>query len=68
MKKKIGGRVFVFFIVNEDGSTSEIKIIKSPHPSLAKEAERVVKMMPKWKPATFGGEPIRFRFLLPINF
>lgn len=66
MKKKIVGRVFVSFIVNEDGSTSEIKIIKSPHPSLAKEAERVVKMMPKWKPATFGGEPIRFQFLLSI--
>lgn len=45
------GRVNVVFIVNEDGSLSDVKVIRSISPELDKEAIRVVKSMPKWNPA-----------------
>ena len=68
LKKKIEGRVAVSFIVEKDGSITEVKTIKSPHPLLSKEAERVVKAMPKWKPGQFNNEPVRTRYTLPIVF
>lgn len=64
----IQGRVFVRFVVNKDGSIVDVEIQRSPDPSLSKEAERVVKMMPRWKPARQGNKPVRSRFNLPIMF
>lgn len=64
----IQGRVFVQFVVNRDGSIVDVKVLRSPDPSLSKEAERVVKMMPKWKPARQGNKPVRSRFNLPVMF
>lgn len=68
LKEKVEGRVIVGFVVEKDGSITDVKTWKSPHPSLSKEAERVVKAMPKWQPARFNGEVIRSRFMLPIIF
>ena len=42
--------------------------MKSPDNNLSKEAERVVKLMPKWKPAKQGNKTVRSRFNLPVNF
>jgi len=64
----IQGRVFVQFVVNKDGSIVDVKVLRSPDPSLSKEAERVVKMMPKWKPARQGNKNVRSRFNLPVMF
>ena len=64
----IQGRVFVRFVVNKDGSIVDVEVQRSPDPSLSKEAERVVKMMPRWKPALQGNKPVRSRFNLPIMF
>ena len=64
----IQGRVFVSFVVNTDGSVVEVKVMRSPDDNLSKEAERVVKLMPKWEPATRGKKPVRSRFNLPIMF
>ena len=64
----IQGRVFVQFVVNRDGSIVDVKVLRSPDPSLSKEAERVVKMMPKWKPARQGNKTVRSRFTLPVMF
>lgn len=64
----IQGRVFVQFVVNKDGSIVDVKVLRSPDPSLSKEAERVVKMMPRWKPARQGNKPVRSRFNLPVMF
>ncbi|MBR3513210.1 MAG: energy transducer TonB [Bacteroidaceae bacterium] len=64
----IQGRVFVSFVVNKDGSIVDVKIMRSPDPSLSKEAERVVKDMPRWKPARQGNKPVRSRFNLPVMF
>lgn len=64
----IQGRVFVQFVVNKDGSIVDVKVLRSPDPSLSREAERVVKEMPKWKPARQGNKPVRSRFNLPVMF
>ena len=64
----IQGRVIVSFVVNRDGSIVDVKTLRSPHSSLTKEAERLVKSMPKWKPATQGGKTVRSRFNLPLMF
>lgn len=66
--KGIEGRVIVSFVVNRDGSITEIKAVRSPHELLSKEAIRVVNSMPKWKPANVKGKNVRSRFNLPIMF
>ena len=64
----IQGRVVVQFVVDKDGSIDDIKIVKSVSWELNDEAKRVVKRMPKFKPGTIGGEPVRMRFTMPIMF
>ena len=68
MKKGIQGRVAVRFIVEKDGSISDVKPILSVHPLLNKEAVRVVESMPKWTPGKHNGKPVRVRFNLPVMF
>ena len=64
----VQGRVFVSFVVNKDGSIVDVEIKRSPDPNLSKEAERVVKSMPKWKPARQGNRTVRSRFNLTVMF
>ena len=64
----VQGRVFVSFVVNKDGSIVDVEIKRSPDNNLSKEAERVVKSMPKWKPARQGNRSVRSRFNLPVMF
>ena len=66
--KSIQGRVTIQFVVNKDGSISEIKTLRSPNPLLSDEAIRVVSAMPKWKPATQMDKPVRCNYRLPITF
>lgn len=68
MENGIEGRVIVNFAVEKDGSITDVKTMRSPDPSLTKEAERLIKAMPKFKPATQMGKPVRSRFTLPIVF
>lgn len=68
MKEGIQGRVAVRFIVEKDGSISDVKPILSVHPLLNKEAVRVVESMPKWTPGKHNGKPVRVRFNLPVMF
>lgn len=68
MKEGIQGRVAVRFIVEKDGSISDVKPVLSVHPLLNKEAVRVVKSMPKWTPGKQNGKPVRVRFNLPVMF
>lgn len=67
-KNKVEGKVVVLFIIEKDGSISDVKIIESIDPDLDKEALRIVKKMPKWKPGKLNGDPVRSYFTLPINF
>lgn len=64
----ISGRVFVAFVVETDGSITDVKVARSVDPSLDKEAVRVVKAMPKWNPGKQRNKPVRVAFTVPINF
>ena len=68
VEQGVQGRVIVNFVVNRDGSIVDVKTVRSPDPNLTKEAERVVKLMPKWKPARQGNKTVRSRFTLPVMF
>ena len=68
VEQGVQGRVIVNFVVNRDGSIVDVKTVRSPDPDLTKEAERVVKLMPKWKPARQGNKTVRSRFTLPVMF
>lgn len=69
-KNEIQGRVIVQFIVEKDGTIGNIRIYKGISPELDKEAIRVFSLptMPKWKPGTSDGEPVRVRYSVPITF
>ena len=62
------GRVVLQFIVEKDGSLSQIEVVRNVDPDLDKEAVRVVKSMPKWIPGKQNGETVRVKFTLPITF
>ena len=64
----IEGKVFVTFVIERDGMVTGVKTIRSPHPMLTQEAERVVKAMPKWKPGKQRGKKVRVQYTIPINF
>lgn len=64
----VQGRVVVSFVVKLDGSIDSIKIRHSPSPYMSAEAERVVKMMPKWTPALKDNKYVPSYFNLPILF
>lgn len=68
LKQKIKGKVMVSFIVNKDGSISDIKLVKSVHKLLDDEALRVIKMMPDWKPGLEKGKPCRSMIAIPVVF
>ena len=67
-KNKIQGKVMVSFMVEKDGSLTDMKVIKKFGNGLDEEAMRLVEKGPKWLPAKFQGEPIRQKMILPIIF
>lgn len=64
----IGGKVFIEFVVEKDGSISSINVVRSADPDLSQEAIRVVKAMPKWIPGMQRDKAVRVRFTIPITF
>lgn len=66
--QRIQGKVVVSFIINKDGSIASPTIVQSVDPILDREALRVVKMMPRWKPGLQNGKPCRTMFAIPVNF
>jgi len=67
-QKKQQGKVVAQFIVNKDGTVSDIKIVKSLNATCDREAMRVLSMMPKWKPGVQDDKPCRTMFSIPIVF
>lgn len=67
-ENNIQGRVMVSFVVEPNGSISNVQVVRGVDPNLDKEAMRVVKSMPKWKPGMQTGKPVRARFTLPVQF
>ena len=67
-EKEISGRVMVGFIVEKDGSISDVKVAKGIGGGCDEEAVRVVKAMPKWKPGKEKGKPVRVSYMMPFTF
>ena len=67
-ENNIQGRVTVQFVIERDGSITDVKVVRGVDASLDKEAVRVVQSMPKWKPGKQRGKPVRVAYTLPINF
>ncbi|MEO9533103.1 MAG: energy transducer TonB [Crocinitomicaceae bacterium] len=65
---KIQGKVYVQFVVEKDGSISDVVVRRGANKLLDEEALRVVKMMPDWKPGSMRGKTVRVRYTLPITF
>lgn len=68
MEQGIQGRVVTQFVVDKDGSITDVKVVRSLDPMLDKEAVRLVKSMPKWTPGKLNGSPVRVKCILPISF
>ena len=62
------GKVIVQFIVEKDGSVSNVKVVRGKHPALDAEAVRVVRQMPKWSPGIQNGAPVKTTMTMPITF
>lgn len=62
------GKVYVSFVVEKDGAITNVKIVKSPHPSFSVEVIRVIKRMPKWIPGKKNGENVRTKLVMPFVF
>lgn len=67
-KKGAEGRVICQFVVEKDGSLSEVNVIRSADPLLDAEAVRVIESMPKWKPGKQRGQYVRVKYTLPVLF
>ena len=67
-KQKIEGIVIATFIVEKDGSISNVEVVKPVFPSLDSEAIRVITGMANWTPGKQKGETVRVKFTLPISF
>ena len=64
----VQGRVTVSFVVERDGSITDVKIVRSVDPSLDREAQRVVRSMPKWIPGKQNGSAVRVKYNVPVQF
>ena len=68
MEKGISGKVIVEFVIERNGSISNVKVVTKVHPELDAEAIRVIKGSPNWIPGEQLGKPVRVFYTIPINF
>ena len=64
----IQGRVVCTFVVDRDGSITDVQVARPIDPSLDKEAVRLLKKMPRWKPGIHNGQPVRVKYTVPVTF
>ena len=64
----VQGRVIVSFVVEREGSITDVKVVRSVDPSLDREATRVVKSMPRWSPGKQNGSAVRVKYTVPVVF
>jgi len=67
-ENNIQGRVICNFVVERDGSITDVQVVRGVDPSLDREAVRVIQQMPRWKPGKQRGQAVRVRFTLPVVF
>lgn len=68
VKQKVEGRVIASFVVETDGSITEVNVWRPVFPSLDAEAIRVLQAMPKWTPGMQDGKPVRVKYTVPVIF
>ncbi len=70
MDKEAGieGKAYVKFVVQKDGTIRDVRCVKSPSPSIGKEAERAVKAMPNWIPGKNKNQPVNCYMVIPVLF
>lgn len=66
--RNLEGKVIVAFIIEKDGSLSDVHAVRSPNASLSKEAIRVIATSPKWQPAKVAGQAVRMNSAIPVDF
>lgn len=64
----VQGRVVISFVVERDGSITDVRVVRSVDPSLDREAARVVSSMPKWIPGKQNGSAVRVKYNVPVSF
>jgi len=67
-ENNIQGKAFVSFVIETDGSISNVKSLRDPGYGSGEEAVRTISLSPKWNPALQNGQPIRVQYTVPINF
>jgi len=68
-RKGIQGRVVCQFVVKKDGKISKVEVVRSSgDKSLDREAVRVIRSMPKWKPGMYQGKPVNVKYSVPVTF
>ena len=68
MKAGTQGRVIAQFIVEADGSITNVKVLKNVSDEIDAEAVRVINAMPKWKPGMQSGKAVRVKYTIPVTF
>jgi TonB family protein len=68
LERKKAGKVYVEFVIDENGSVKGVRVKRNGDPDLDAEAIRVIKNMPKWTPAKVIGKPVRSMTVLPVKF
>ena len=68
IENKIRGTVYLTFIVEKDGSVSNVTILKSVHPLIDSEAIKAIAASPRWSPGLQRGQPVRVRYQISLNF
>lgn len=64
----IEGTVTIQFVVDKDGSLTDIKVLRDPGGGLGDEGKRIVELMPKWSPGYQKNEPVRVKMIIPLRF
>lgn len=67
-KNNVQGKVFVQFVVDRDGSLSDIRILRAPSKTIADETIRVFQLCPNWIPGIQNSKPVRVQYTVPVNF
>lgn len=68
MENGVSGKVVLSFVVERDGTLTNIEVLQSPDRSLADEAVRVLKTSPKWEPGMQRNQAVRVKYTLPVDF
>ena len=68
IEEQIEGKVFLTFIIETDGSVSNVTIVKGVDPLIDNEAVKAIQESPKWSPGLQRGQPVRVRYSMALNF